>query len=235
MIKLALVGKSIQHSKSPEIYRNLLNEKVEYDLLDYSDSTLIPKASDLFKNYMGINITSPYKLHFLNQVVLSPIAFRVQAINCMKLHQGKIIGENTDFMAVKSILEKYKDSYSNLEIIILGDGVMSKVTTLALDDLTMSYKVLSRKLMEGFDRINLCDFTSTVKQVLIINTCSREYVYHGPLPVEALFWDYNYAFIPHSSLFLDKIKSYKDGLEMLELQAQYALTFWSINPSSLNY
>ena len=67
MIKLALVGKDIQHSRSGEIYRRLLKTDIQYDLLDYENSALIPPAADLFKVYDGISITSPYKKHFLNQ------------------------------------------------------------------------------------------------------------------------------------------------------------------------
>ena len=41
-IKLALLGKGISHSKSPEIYRRLISGSVQYDLLDVANEADIP-------------------------------------------------------------------------------------------------------------------------------------------------------------------------------------------------
>jgi len=68
MNKFALVGKDISHSRSPEMYRKLISSDVKYDLLDYQSDLDIPTAVELLSKYDGINITSPYKKNFLNQV-----------------------------------------------------------------------------------------------------------------------------------------------------------------------
>lgn len=235
MIKLALVGKDIQHSKSGEIYRRLLGSDIQYDLLDCENSSLIPSVADLFKVYDGVSVTSPYKKHFLGQVQLSAQASSLGAINCLKKGSGGFSGENTDYLAIVEILRKLKVKYLDLSVVLLGDGVMSRVAEAALGQLGIEYKIFSRKITEDFDQLNLTTTFEQVfnrtKQKIVLNTCAREFVFKGFIDKQTIFWDFNYNFIPHSSALQVKSQCYIDGMEMLELQAVYALSFWSINPS----
>ena len=229
MNKLALVGKDVSHSRSPEMYKKLISINIQYDLLDYQNALEIPSASELFKIYDGINVTSPYKKHFLNQVKLTPIAKKVGAINCLKKHEGKFFGENTDYNAIVEILKKMQKKYGDIDVIILGDGVMSNVTKLALINLKIKFNVFSRRLTKSFNQLNLIEYYQSSNMLpVIINTCSREYVFNGSIPKNALFWDYNYNFLQHSTFIPDKVYKYVDGLEMLKLQAFYAVAFWSL-------
>lgn len=228
MNKFALVGKDIAHSRSPEMYRKLISPAVHYDLLDYKNESDIPKASELLSKYDGINITSPYKKHFLSEVELTDSAKNVGAINCLKKGKDKIWGENTDYLAIVDILKDFQTKYGQLEIVILGDGVMSVVAQQALKNLQLSFQLLSRKLTKDFNQLNLNDyFHEKNGRPLVINTCAREFVFNGNLPITALFWDFNYNFPPHSSQLPAKTHLYTDGLEMLERQAFYAVAFWS--------
>lgn len=228
MNKFALVGKDISHSRSPEMYMKLISSDVQYDLLDYKSENEIPSASDLLSRYDGINITSPYKKHFLNQVEMTEVASRIGAINCLKKVNGKIVGENTDYLAIVDILKQMQRDYGALEVIILGDGVMANVAKLALISLGLSFKLLSRKLTEDFNQLNLIgSFQLPSARPLVINTCAREFIFHGTIPDRALFWDFNYNFDQHSSIIPGKVHKYVDGLEMLERQAFYAVAFWS--------
>lgn len=239
MHKLALIGKNIQHSRSPDIYKKLVGSLIQYDLLDYQFINEIPSAESLLKDYIGISITSPYKKHFLSQVRLSKIAQKLGAINCLVKRDDEIWGENTDYLAIVEILSRFKNNYGNLAVIILGDGVMSEVTQTALTELNIDHKVYSRKthgeltglnLKECFDR----DFKNPAKPI-IINTCAREFIYRGICPKNALFWDYNYEFAPHQAEIPALVETYVDGMEMLTIQAQFALVFWSASTSLLNY
>lgn len=239
MHKLALVGKKIQHSKSPDIYRKLVGSLIEYDLLDYQSEEEIPRADQLFKEYLGISITSPYKKHFLPQVRLSKMAQKLGAINCLVKRDGEIWGENTDYLAIVEILSRFKSKFGLLSVVILGDGVMSQVTTLALDELNIDHKIYSRKTHPKLSSLNLIDcfnqdFTTQSKPI-IINTCAREFVFAGICPKDAIFWDYNYEFAPHQAEIPKLVELYVDGMEMLTIQAQFALVFWSTTTSLLNY
>ena len=220
-MKLALIGKNISHSRSPEIYKNLLGEKLSsYILLDYKMEKDIPTAQNLFLKFDGISITSPYKKHFLTEVHLVDCSRNIAGINCLRKKNNFIEGTNTDFLAIKEIILKLKSENTFQQMAILGDGVMSRVTELAFQELNLSYQIYSRRLTKFFDQLIFSD-------TLIINTCSRDYVFKGEIGKNVTFWDYNYDFFPHISLLTPLCKKYIDDHSLLHLQAKYALAFWS--------
>jgi len=224
--KLALIGKNISHSKSPEIYNKLLNNQVEYHLLDYPSINEIPEMDFFSKNFDGVSITSPYKEFFIDQVELIGEAQNLKAINCLVFSQQKVYGANTDFLAIKDLLDDYLQKFKIDKFIILGDGVMSRVAEHALLAFSKTPLILSRKRTPDFHQIDLTDYVGQ-DYTLVINTCAREYIYNGLISNKIIFWDFNYNFSSHS----EKLSSrciYNDGFKMLELQAEYALQFWSI-------
>lgn len=229
MLKLGLIGKNISHSKSPEIYQRLIKIKHSYELLDYDSEDEIPLLADFAQRFNGLNITSPYKKHFLNEVKLTENAMVLGAINCLKFVRGETFGENTDYLAIVDILEKYKTkSPLNLEVVILGDGVMSQVLQHALKKCGLSFDLYSRKKTNEFDQLKL-DCFSDKCQPLIINTCSRDYIFKGSISSHSFFWDFNYNFQIHQKQLAPLVALYNDGYEILELQARYAVAFWSID------
>lgn len=227
MIKLALVGKNISHSRSPEIYRNFLGNEINYSLLDFNNQSDIPSAEKLLKEFDGISITSPYKKHFINEIQLVDDAIHLQAVNCLRKNKKIIEGINTDYLAVQILLKDFFRKYKKLDVLILGDGVMSSIVQSALDKLNKNYKVFSRKLNLEFSKISLVDHVAN-DNLLIINTCSRDFIYTGKLDKRIIFWDFNYN-SPENFDYISKNCTYVDGLSMLTLQAEYALRFWSIN------
>ena len=229
MKKFALIGKNIQHSKSPEMYLKHLQVEHYYELLDYVDSSQIPTAHDLFSTYCGINITSPYKKHFLAEVSLDAYAQESQAINCLGVQGDSINGTNTDFSAIEEILGKVDKAFT---YVTLGSGVMANLTTIILQKLGCDFFQLSRSQgdsLDSFDFVEWCR-QKKINNLYIINACSREFVFRGTLPEGSVFWDYNYAYGPHSYLYDNKSIHYRDGIDLLELQAKHAIQFWNIVP-----
>lgn len=221
MIKLALVGKSIQHSKSQFIYEKLLNEKIEYSLIDCEKSEDIPTAAKLLKEFDGVSITAPYKKHFLSEIDenYSPL----EAINTLKLEDGKILAENTDYKATEHIIKKFMKNNYDL-VYLLGDGVMAKLTLRILNANSVDVIQLCRS------KNNLSEIKNVdpLKKCLIINACAREYIYNGPISSSITFWDMNYNLDHHVQLFKNTDCQYIDGMGLLELQAKYALSFWNL-------
>lgn len=223
MHKLALVGKNIQHSRSQEIYERILNQPVDYTLLDYQSSAEIVAASKLLELFEGVSITAPYKTHFLNQIdeLQSPI----NVVNCLKKENGKIIGTNTDYLACKEILQNYVNNDFS-KIVLLGDGSMADVVKNILEKMKLDFDQLSRKL-NNLTKDKIDDLSSD--KTLIINTCARQFTFPGELKASILFWDMNYNLEHHARAFAEAPAQYVDGIELLELQAKYALSFWNLN------
>ena len=230
-MKLALLGYPINHSLSPKLYKEILGSRLEsYDLLPIKNPQMIPSLDELSKIFDGINITSPHKKHFINDILVdSPIVQKIGAVNTLALN-GKIVkGTNTDVIAVEEILENYKSQYPSLLVIILGSGVMAKVTELVCQNLEIEFKSLSRKMGLDLSTIDISQFSKINYQTLVINCCSRDYVFKGKLAGDEIFWDYNYSFLPHQTDIPSQVKIYQDGQEMLRLQALAAVRFWELN------
>ncbi|TDJ08275.1 MAG: hypothetical protein E2O68_02265 [Deltaproteobacteria bacterium] len=227
MISLALLGKKISHSKSAEIYEELLAEEIDYKIYDCALPSDIPSLDYFFKNHKGLSITSPYKKFFLDKVEISGVDLK--AINCIKKSGNTYLATNTDYLAIEEIIEGFSRRYKELFFVILGDGVMSEITQKLLQIKNIRFVVFSRKQDPDFKNLDIPAKIGTINaQVIIVNSCSRGFQFCGALSKNYLFWDYNYSFLPHSERLQSKVLSYMDGLSMLKLQAKYAINFWDL-------
>ena len=225
--KLALLGKNIAHSKSQKMYEGILKREISYELIDCKTQEEIPALNKIFDQNLGLSITSPYKEVFLDQCKLEDSVKTLKAINCIRKKDNEFQGTNTDYMACIHILKKKKE-IGDIEVFILGDGAMSRVVEAACSELVLNVNVLSRKKNKDFFEMSFLEYPKLeFKFYLIVNTCSRDYVFKNQLPEYFSFWDLNYDFPAHHYL-KEKLAAFEDGLELLELQASFALDFWSI-------
>ena len=221
---LALLGKNISHSLSPELYKEIYNDKkLNYQLIDIQSEASLPSLDVLMEKLDGLNITSPYKEFYLNQVEIDSTEVKsLKAINCIAKHNDRFKATNTDYIALKQLVPQMS---KNLNIIILGDGVMSRVVSTVCTSLNIAYSIRSRKIdkkiFEEFSHGLIVDENS-----LLINCCSRSYCFNGRLGSNSHFWDLNYKHSEHQSYFLNS-PSYTDGYSLLKLQAHEAAAFWS--------
>lgn len=233
MMRLGLLGYPVKHSRSPELYRRFLgNELTSYELFSCEKKEDIPSLETFRKSLDGLNITSPYKEHFVNQIEIpSALVRSLGAVNTLAFVGEKTYGTNTDLVAIVEILKNYLRDYKAVKILLLGDGVMARVTTLVAHDLNIPVLQFSRKTTSDFNHLDLRVHHQHDVQNIIINSCSREFVFNGQVSGEEIFWDYNYAFAPHENSLPGMVKLYQDGQEMLELQAKAAINFWKeLNP-----
>lgn len=226
-MRLALLGFPIAHSLSPALYRELLGDNLtSYDLLEVEDPEEVPGLRELSQTYHGLSITSPHKELFFHDVIIrSPIVHELKAINTISFRKSGFFGTNTDVIAVEQILSRMTTQSQDLNLIILGDGVMGRVTVMVAKNLGIPFVQFSRK--NGDDLVHLDLSNKNENQTVVINSCNRDFIYKGRLHPEMIFWDYNYAFLPHQSLIPSQVKTYIDGQEMLRLQAIAAIDFWS--------
>lgn len=228
-MRLALIGKEIGHSRSPYLYQKILGPKVIYDLIDVEKNQL-PLLSTLAATYDGLNITSPYKEHYLDQVKIEDdLVLALGAINTIELKSANYLATNTDLIAVRSLLKNYKSQHTRIHIVLLGTGVMARVISLVAKELDISIASLGRKSHPDMSSLDLKSFESSSAQNLVINACSRDFVFQGAVDPNAIFWDLNYHFLPHQNTLPFIVKEYHDGQEMLFLQAKAAVMFWNKN------
>jgi shikimate 5-dehydrogenase len=224
-MKFALIGKSISHSLSPKMYRDIFQCELEYELLDIQDENDLPTLSQLASRYDGVNITSPYKKVYADSVIIdSPDVAKLGAINTISITEEGIFGTNTDLIAVEQILRHQQMASDSIHLTILGSGVMAKLTALVCDKLQIPYEVFDRAL-------GLTSSTSLTNFYygpghIVVNACSRDFIFTGEIHPYSQFWDYNYNFLPHKNTLPLRVKTYTDGQKMLWIQANAAAQFW---------
>ncbi len=160
-----LLGKSLSHSLSPMIHTGFGNK--EYRLFETEDLDGFLKA----KNFKGINITIPFKEKIIPYLdSLDEVANRTSSVNTVISKDGLLIGYNTDYFGLKSMLEYFKVSIANKRILIVGNGGVAKTAKTLFKDLNAkSVLNICRTIREDgeitfseIDKITDCD--------IIVNT-----------------------------------------------------------------
>jgi len=225
MLRLGLLGKNIQQSRSKEMYEKLLGQEVNYRLFDFEKYEDIPSLDEIFSQVTGFSITAPYKTHFLNDVKIDNDISKINAINCIKKIDSEYFGTNTDYLACLEILDSFFGN--NIKFFILGDGAMSRVLQFILEKKNEDYSVLSRRI-GNLNKNKFC-FDDIQKKYIIINSCHKDFNFTASVDESLIkFWDLNYNVEPDKHLSVSTSIKYVDGLELLFLQAKYALEFWGI-------
>ena len=222
-INLALVGKDIAHSKSQIMYEKIFKQAVDYTLLDYKNEKSIPKAEVILSRHDGFSITSPYKRFFVDECEVNE---NLDVINCVGKFGRDIKATNTDYLACIDILERFIDKNIS-KIFILGSGAMAKILIKACEKLELDYFTFSRK--EGNLESIHQEIENNNKDFIIVNACAREFLFTPKVDKTYTFWDLNYSHHEQESKFNQSKITYIDGLELLELQAKYAVSFWNLD------
>ncbi len=134
-----LLGEHLPHSFSPQIHNALGNK-------DYSLFEITPENLDTFMknhNFKGINVTIPYKKAVIPYLdVISPEAQKIGAVNTIKVKDGKLYGDNTDYFGFKYMVEKSEISVKDKKALVLGSGGASLTVQAVLRDMGASEVVV---------------------------------------------------------------------------------------------
>lgn len=147
-MEYGLIGRKLGHSFSKTLH-NLIGN-YDYDLKEIEPENL--KDFMLKKDFKAINVTIPYKqdvIPFLAEI--DPKAQKIGAVNTVVNKNGKLLGYNTDFSGLKSLILKNNMVLFGKKVLILGSGGTSKTALAVAEDLGASkiYR-LSRQSTEGF-------------------------------------------------------------------------------------
>lgn len=217
MKKLGLLGKNIAHSKSKKMYEEILDTEVDYTLFDFEFPNDIPTLEELFEKVDGLSITSPYKKHFLENVRMDDKVKNLKAINCIKKFEDRFFATNTDYLAVKELIQTFEFE----SIVLLGNGAMANITSTVLSELNLNYLHFFRSKSGDISELDLTQYN----KCLVVNSCSRSFLFKGQLSKNSTFWDYNYSNQDQKNACTNS--GYVDGLSLLRLQAVHALSFWN--------
>ncbi|GIZ07495.1 shikimate dehydrogenase [Flavobacterium sp. UMI-01] len=242
--RYGLLGKNISYSFS----RGYFKEKFEagnYEGCSYENFD-IPEITD-FPNIIahnpselkGINVTIPYKevvIPYLDK--LSKKAAKIGAVNTIKItKKGKLKGYNTDYYGFKKSLEPLLQGHHK-KALILGTGGASKGVAFALEELGIDCVFVSRNSKENtldYSQLNSAIFN---EYHIVINSTpvgtSPDIDACPDIPYE-FFSDkhiaYDLIYNPAETKFLQKAKAkgaqIKNGLRMLELQAEKSWEIWN--------
>ena len=127
-MKLAVIGKPIGHSKSPEIHQHFANQfdaKIQFRKDEVTPETLETWLADFFSDDgKGVSITLPLKEAALDYAdEISDRARLASACNVIYAKDEKLFADCTDgFGLIKDLEENLKVSLKDKKILILGAG-----------------------------------------------------------------------------------------------------------------
>ena len=138
---LGLIGSTIQNSHSYMLHNTTINALgLDAVYLPFQGSQ--SSWDSLFKldNFLGANVTMPYKEHLLNRMdSLTERAEEIGAINTIHKRDGALIGDNTDSIGFLSALEDQQISWTTRPIYILGAGGAAKAICHALGSIGVEH------------------------------------------------------------------------------------------------
>jgi shikimate dehydrogenase len=237
MRTFGLIGKTLSHSFS-EGYFNEKFHKEDINDAEYKNFELnnISEFTDLISKikHSGLNVTTPYKesvIPFLDE--LTPHAKAIGAVNTIQFKDNKLIGHNTDTIGFSQSI--YPLLNERNKALVLGNGGASKAIQYALKTLNIEYKIVSRK--SSFDYSDISSKSIGYYDIIINTTPLGTYpeiadfpqIPYKELNENHLLFDVIYN--PTESAFLRFGKtrncSIKNGLEMLEIQAESSWNIWN--------
>ena len=195
---------------------------------------IIAKNSDL----QGFNVTIPYKEKIIQYLdAIDDEAQKIGAVNVVKItNDRKLIGYNTDFYGFSKSLESLLTK-NHQKALILGTGGASKAIFYALEQLKIPYTIVSRTKNATNITYTEIDKKIILEHQIIINATplgTFPNVNNCPdIPYNYLNNNhlcYDLIYNPSESLFLKLAKEKgaltKNGLEMLQLQAEKSWEIW---------
>lgn len=233
-----LIGKNIDYSFS----RNYFRKKFEKELITNSqyvnfDIDNILYVKELFnQKNKGYNVTIPYKEAVIPY--LDELDFHAQAIgavNTIKVANGRTKGFNTDWIGFKQSLFPLLKPHHN-KALVLGTGGAGKAVKYALTQLGIDFLTISRKVdFPGYEDVS----EELLREFPILINCTPL----GTFPKTDEAPEIPYRFITERHLAFDLIYNpeetkflracrqrgaqIKNGLQMLEIQAEEAWKIWN--------
>jgi shikimate dehydrogenase len=240
-----LIGYPLSHSFSKKYFTDkFIQEKLsdyQYELFEIKEISGIRDIIERHPELRGLNVTIPYKeavIPFLDH--LDESAKLVGAVNVIKIQDNLLTGYNSDFYGFEtSLLNWLKVDTNKVSAIILGTGGAAKAVRSVLKVYNIPYNITSRtKTTETITYEELNNSSFIADSNLVINTTPLGMSPHvdecPDIRYEQLsknHYVFDLIYNPPETRFLKQARlqgsAAKNGLEMLELQAEKSWEIWT--------
>lgn len=242
MRKFGLIGKSLEHSFSPDYFASKFSHE---NILDAEYKAYPLKDLEFFRKWffesglLGVNVTIPYKSEILSHLDrIHPVATAIGAVNCVALQGELLVGYNTDAEGfTRSIVPFIENKFERA--LVLGKGGASKAVAYGLSlwgmdvffatrepqgDKDLAYDALNLANMNFFPLIVNCTPLGTYPNVEQCPDIPYDGLSEGHFCVDLV---YN----PPLTLFMQKAQQrgalVMNGQKMLEIQAELSWQIWN--------
>ncbi len=244
MRRFGLIGKTLKHSFSKNYFTEKFSKEgltdCRYDLFELSTIDELSSLIQCTQGLEGLNVTIPYKeevLPFISK--LDQSAERVGAVNVVKLVGEKLVGYNSDYYGFKTSVSHWLADKVNTAL-VLGTGGSSKAVLVALEDLGIAYQKVSRSpKMDCITYADIHENPDLLSDVqLVVNTTPLgtfpKVDEMADLPAKAFHsghYVFDLVYNPSETRLMRTAREQgaktKNGLEMLELQAEKSWEIWN--------
>ena len=136
-LSLALIGREISYSKSPEIFEAIFkHDRVcgEFALKSVEPEALGRWLREAAESGLdGLAVTIPYKAAVISLLdELDPTARIIGAVNCVAIKGRRLHGFNTDWIGFARLIAAYKADVSGGSAVIAGAGGAARAVVYAL-------------------------------------------------------------------------------------------------------
>jgi shikimate dehydrogenase len=237
-----LIGLSLAHSFSRQYFiqkfRSEGLDDCSYLNFELDSITRFPGLLETNKDLCGLNVTIPYKQQVIPYLdTCSDVVNAMGACNCIKISGGKTTGYNTDVAGFKQSFIPGLKSWHK-KALVLGSGGASKAVTYALDDLGISYRIVSRHAGENNFTYSELDEKVLEEYKLLINTTPLgtfpKVDELPPIPYHLItkqHYLFDLVYNPAKTKFLEEGEKRGaqvcNGERMLEIQAEESWKIWN--------
>lgn len=236
-----LIGFPLGHTFSPGYFNDKFAREgtdAEYKAFPLATVGELPQLLELYPHLAGLNVTTPYKEQVMALLdECDGVAAAVGAVNCINITDGKTKGFNTDIIGFEQSLQPLLRDNKN-SAIVLGTGGAARAVKYVLEKNNISCISVSRNAND--DAISYAELTDEIVEAhnIIINTTPLGMYPHNetypPIPYAAINENhllYDLVYNPAFTSFLQKGEEHgamiKNGMEMLELQAEESWSIWN--------
>ena len=183
-MKYGLIAQKLSHSFSKEIHGKLFD--YPYELREIA----VDQLEDFMRRreFNAINVTIPYKetvIPYLDEI--SETAARIGAVNTIVNRNGKLFGDNTDFLGMVALIRQAGITIEDKKVLVLGSGGTSKTAAAVARHLGCKevYRV-SRSGRDGCITYEQAAKTHKDAEILINTTPCGMYpnIHQSPVDIE---------------------------------------------------